>query len=393
MNKSDTSSNQTSLRGRYLWAGLASIPVLAIVAYMFVPHALADILERPPYRKSYGHKTDKATDRNTADDPAVYSNRGEPLYVLPAFLMRPDLTPESERPRDPNNLLDRNGKLIDLKTAKPEDLAFDSNPYHVSEKWNEYWRKIHGMRFTHKDNPDDQSMALMLRYDQVHRISSGPTSFFPPPYQPPVDRGDHLYSKLLGKIPAYKRPQYDGFAYMAFNTLEELQISFGQGKFPAKIVPEEQIMFRSVPHLIAKEYIIVPNRGPRGAVMLIKIHRLKDGVDKEMWQKHWRTQHADLVLAQTATHRFVTRYAQLHNVGPDKEGELFWHPVGKDMDGITVMEFANMSAVEDFLMSPGYKKIEADEGQHLDLEKSVYWTAINHNIIDKIAVEIPTKRD
>lgn len=393
MKTRDTLPDNSPSRRRNVVAGLASLPLLALIACLFVPQVLADILERPPYRTKYGHATDKASDPNTAEDRSVYENRGEPLYVLPAFLMRPDLTPESERPRDPDNLLDRDGKLIDLDKAKPEDLAFDSNPYHVSEKWNEYWRKIHGMRFTHKDSPDDKSMALMLRYDQVHRISSGPTSFFPPPYQPPVDAEGHLYSELLGKIPAYKRPQYDGFAYMAFNTLEELKISFGQGKFPAKIVPEEQIMFRSVPHMIAKEYIIIPNRGPRGAVMQIKIHRLKDGIDKETWQKHWRTDHADLVMAQTASHRFVTRYAQLHNVGPDREGELFWHPVGKEMDGVTVIEFANMSACEDFLMSPGYKKIEADEARHLDMAASVYWTAINHNIIDKIAVEIPTKRD
>ncbi|MCG8584988.1 MAG: EthD domain-containing protein [Pirellulales bacterium] len=393
MQNTESQAPKNRRRPFIIFAGMVAVPLVVAAIWLLIPTAVADILERPPYRSDYGRVVDKASDPNTADDRKVYENRGEPMYVLPAFLMRPDLTPESERPRDPHNLLDKNGDLVDLETAKPEDLAFDPNPYHVSEKWNEYWRKIHGMRFTHKDSPDDRSMALMLRYDQVHRISSGPTSFFPPPYQPPVDENGQLHSELLGKIPAYQRPKYDGFAYMAFNTLEELQTSFGQGKFPAKIVPEERIMFRSVPHLIAKEYIIIPNRGPRGAIMLVKIHRLREGIDKNEWQRHWRTEHADLVLGQTATHRFVTRYAQLHNVGPEKPGELFWHPVGKEMDGITVMEFANMSAIEDFLVSPGYRKIEADERRHLDLDASVYWTAINHNIIDKIVVEVPTRRE
>ena len=307
--------------------------------------------------------------------------------------MKPDLTPESERPRDADNLLDAEGDLIDLAKAEPADLAFDPDPYLVDEKWREYWRKVHGMRFTHKDGPDDASMALMLRYDQVHRVSSGPTSFFPPPYQPPLDADGRLFPDVLKRIPEYRRPQYDGFAYMAFDSLEDLSASFGSGKFPAKIVPEERIIFRSVPHLIAKEYVVLPNRAVRGAVMLVKIHRVKAGVTREAFQRHWLHEHADLVLSKPATHRFVTRYAQLHNVGPDKEGELFWHPVGRTMDGVTVMEFANMNHVEDYLMSPEYAEIEADEAKHLDADRSVYWTALNHNIIDKMLNEVPTRRD
>lgn len=353
---------------------------------------LADILERPPYRETYGLETDDPVAPNTAEARNVYENRRAPFIVLPAFLMRPDLTTSSERPRDADNLVDRDGKPIDLASAKPDDLAFEPNPYHVSEKWNEYWRKIHGMRFTHKDGPTDRSMALMLRYDQVHRISSGPTSMFPPPYQPPVDSDGKLFADVADRIPDYKRPQYDGFAYMAFNTLADLTVSFGQGKFPKYIVPEEHVMFRSVPHMIAAEYIVIPNRGPREAIMLINIHRVKDGVTRDDWQAHWLTDHADLVLRQASTHRFVTRYAQLHNIGPQTAGELFWHEVGKDMDGITVMEFHNMSDLEDFLTSPGYKAIAADEAQFLDPARSVYWTAVNHNIIDKVMNEIPTDR-
>ena len=51
-----------------------------------------------------------------------------------------------------------------------------------------------------------------------------------------------------------------------------------------------------------------------------------------------------------------------------------------------------MADLEDFLMSPGYREIEADEAEFLDMDASVYWTAINHNIIDKIMNEVPTDR-
>ena len=352
----------------------------------------ADILERPPYRSDFGYQTDDPDAPNTAEAADVYENTNPPLIVLPAFLMRPDLTPAAERPRDPDNLVGHDGEPVDLETARPEDLAFETNPFLVAEYWNEYWRKIHGMRFTHRDAPGDASMALMLRYDQVHRLSSGPTSLFPPPYQPPLDADGRLFEDIIGNIPPYRRPQYDGFAYMAFNNLEDLTVSFGEGKFPRYIVPEEQVMFRSVPHLITAEYIIVPNRGPRETISLVKIHQVADDVDRDDWQDHWLSDHADLVLAQPATHRFVTRYTQLHNIGPEGEGDLFWHEVGSQWDGITVMEFHNMADLEDFLMSSGYREIEADEAEFLDMDASVYWTAINHNIIDKIMNEVPTDR-
>jgi hypothetical protein len=367
---------------------LAGAAVLASIGLS----ARADILERPPYRPNYGYQTDDPAQPNTGDRPGVYQNVHAPLIVLPAFLMRPDLTPETERPRDPNNLVDDQEKPVNIATAKPSDLAFEKNPYIAGEKWNEYWRKVHGVRFTHRDGSTDESMALMLRYDQVHRISSGPSSLSPLPYLPPLGPDGKLYEKIVGRIPEYRRPQYDGFAYMAFNNLKDLTTSFGQGKFPKYIVPEERVMFRSVPHLIAAEYIVIPNRGPREAIMLIKIHKVKPGVSRDAFQEHWLGRHADLVLSKPATHRFVTRYAQLHNLGPRKQGELFWHLVGQSYDGITVMEFHNMADLEDLLMSPDYKEIEADEAQYLDMTTSEYWAAINHNMIDKIMNEVPTDR-
>ena len=76
----------------------------------------------------------------------------------------------------------------------------DKNPYVVGEKWK-YWRKIHAVRFTYRDGTKDRSMALMLRYDQVHRISSGPSSLRPPPYEVPLGPDGQLYSTVVGRIP------------------------------------------------------------------------------------------------------------------------------------------------------------------------------------------------
>ena len=51
-----------------------------------------------------------------------------------------------------------------------------------------------------------------------------------------------------------------------------------------------------------------------------------------------------------------------------------------------------MADVEDYLQSADYRAIEADEARFLDGTKSVYWTAIGHNLIDKIMNEVPTDR-
>jgi hypothetical protein len=316
----------------------------------------------------------------------------EPLIVLPAFLSRADSTPQADRPRDPKNVVGHDGHPIANPDADPSALAFEPNPNLAYEKWDEYWRKIHGMRFTYEDGPEDKSMAVMLRYDQVHRVPGGPTSHFPPPYTAPVDAHGRLHSRIIGRIPAYKRPTYDGFAYMAFKSLEHLTLSFGSGKFPAKIVPEEQVMFRSVPHMIAREHILIASPHHREAVSVIKVHRRNPARSREEFQKRWLHAHAALVLSKPASHQYLRRYVQLHNIGPAKEGDLFWHPVGSTWDGISVLSFDGMTDAEDFLMTQCNVAIEADEATFIDHDGSEYWTALNYNIINRMYPERVTKR-
>ncbi|MEJ7637386.1 MAG: EthD domain-containing protein [Singulisphaera sp.] len=316
----------------------------------------------------------------------------EPLIVLPAFLSRADATAPDDRPRDVNNVVGRDGQPLADPSADPSALAFEPNPNLAYEKWDEYWRKVHGMRFTHEDGPEDESMAVMLRYDQVHRIPGGPTSHFPPPYAAPVDEGGRLHSQIIGRIAPYQRPLYDGFAYMAFRPVEDLTLSFGSGKFPAKIVPEERVMFRSVPHMIAREHILIASPDHRDPISLIKVHTRHSRLTRGEFQGRWLGEHADLTLSRGATHRYVRRYAQLHNIGPAKEGDLFWHPVGSGWDGITVMSFAGMTDVEDYLMNDDYAAVERDEAEFVDHDRTEYWTGLNYNIINRIYPEQVTGR-
>ncbi len=57
----------------------------------------------------------------------TYEFSDEPLYVLPAFLSRADSSPLSVRRRDPNNVVDKSGKVIEEPSADPSALAFESD--------------------------------------------------------------------------------------------------------------------------------------------------------------------------------------------------------------------------------------------------------------------------
>lgn len=327
---------------------------------------------RPPYLTTF-HATD------------------EPLIVLPVFLSRADSTAQRDRPRDSENVVDNNGNPIPEPADDPSALAFESDPNLAYEKWDEYWRKVHGMRFTFEEGPQDRSMSVLLRYDQVHRLPGGPTSAFPPPYHAPLDENGQLHTGVIGRIAPYKRPLYDGLAYMAFRSVEDLTLSFGSGKFPSKIVPEEQVMFRSVPHMISREFILIASATHRDPISLVKTHTRAPDIGRNDFQGRWLQEHAEFVIGTAATHQYVRRYAQLHNIGP-KEGELFWHPISSKWDGLSIFSFAGVTDLEDFLMSDDYAAIEADEARIVDATGSEYWTGVNYNMINRLYPERVTRR-
>lgn len=313
-----------------------------------------------------------------------------PLFVLPVFLARADATPETVRPRDLRNVVDAHGMPIATLNGNHATVAFEADANLSYEKWDEYWRKVHGPRFTYEEGPNDKSMRVLLRYDQIHRLPGGPTSLFAPPYYAPVDENERLFPSVIGRIEPYKRPSFDGLAYMAFRSYEDMVRSFGSGKFPNKIVPEEQVMFRTVTHMVTQEYIVIPSPRHRDAISLVKVHRRRPEMTRAEFQGYWLNRHATLLTSQKVTHQFVRRYAQLHNIGPATEGEIFWHPVSSVWDGISVFSFAGVTDLEDFLMTEEYAAIEADEAKFVDHANSEYWTGVNYNIINRIYPESAT---
>lgn len=331
-----------------------------------------EVLSRPPYYKAH---------------PGGI----EPLIVLTGFLTRPDSSTLTQRGRDPQNLLDRAGKPIADPSADPSANAFESDPNINFEKWDEYWRKTHGVRFTYTEDSSDVSMQSLARYDQIHRIPAGPTSLRPPPYTAPADEQSRLFPTVIGHVPEYRRPTWDGIAYLNFTSSGEIGKVFGD-KFKTKIIPEDLVLFRQVASVLSRQYIRIPSLTGRDPITLVMTHVRRSGLSREEFQAQWLGKQARLVMSQPATRKLVRRYVQLQNIGPTEKGKPFYYEATANIDGITLMSFASMNDVEDFLMSDSYKAIVTGAHSIEASEKSEYWTGLNYSVINRINPERVTKR-
>jgi len=314
-----------------------------------------------------------------------YHTTTAPLIVTPTFLTRADNTPTTQRLQDEDSTRDRRGEGIENPDAEPAEIALEADPNLDFEHWDEYWRKVHGPKFAYEEPGTDNE--LVLRYDQIHRVAAGPSSFFQPPYRAMTQDNGKLVADPYARVPAYQRPRFDGFAYIAYAAEADIQRVLKQEQYAKRIIADEQTVFRLVTREIAREYILLPSAQHRDAISLVKIHYRRPELSREEFQERLLRQHAPLVLAQPATHTYVRRYAQLHNIGssqqPDPEGEL--------IDGVSVLAFASMNDVEDYLVSDDYRTIAADEATFTDVARSEYWTGLNYSVINRLLPELATK--
>lgn len=313
--------------------------------------------------------------------------------MLFGFLSRADATPLDERSRGDSHLLDRNGQIIVDPGADPTDNALEFNPNLNFEKWGEYWRKVHGVRFLHPDEAEDRmTIDRLLRYDQIHRLGPGPTSLNPPPYRPPLDATGKLFDTTIGHVEPYRRPTWDGVAYLAFASIDDLGTVLGSDRVRRKILPEDRAIFRDLAPVLARQFVLVPNPAGDDAFILVKTHVRRDGLDRETFQRLWLNDHARVVIEQPDARRLVKRYVQLHNIGPETEGQPFFHPATSRVDGVTVMAFASMRNVETFLLPDSHAAIEEAERAISVPEAGEYWTGATLTIVDQLVPEKATTR-
>lgn len=308
-----------------------------------------------------------------------------PLTVLFSLLSRADNTPLAERRRADGHVLDHAGNVIADPAADASANAFEGNPNLNFEHWGEYWRKVHGVRFIHADEPDDHSLERLLRYDQLHRFAPGPTHTDAPPYRAPADARGKLWPTVIGHIEAYRRPRWDGIAYLNFAGPEDIAVVLANARVREKILPEDQAIFRDIAPILSRQFIIVPSAAGNEAITLVKLHSRAESVSRETFQRWWLHEHAPLAAAKIGA--WVKRYVQLHNIGPTEPGQPFYHPQTRNIDGVTLMNFASVNDLEDFLRSAEYKLIAEDEERMGNAEASEWWTAIGIVLVNRITPE------
>jgi len=316
-------------------------------------------------------------------DATVSTTR--PLIVTPTFVSRVDNTARGERPQDSGSSTSKHGHEVHFPNLRPGALALEGEPNLAFEHWDEYWRKVHGPKFAW-DEPGSSS-ALVLRYDQLHRIASGPSSFFAPPYRAMIDDSGKLPADPHKHVPAYERPRWDGLAYIAYAEQEDIDATLKQEKFAERIIADEQVAFRMVTREIAREFILLPSARHRNAFSLVRIHMRREGLSVEEFQHRLLREHAPLVMADQATKEYVRRYAQLHNIGSTQKD-----PEGSKIDAVSILAFDSLNDVEDYLVSDGQVALEASE-RALCGDGSEWWTAINYSIINRIMPEQATALD
>jgi hypothetical protein len=313
---------------------------------------------------------------------ATQGSIDRPLIVTGTFVSRVDDTARGDRPLDAGASTSKHGHAIHFPNWRAGALALEDNPNLAFEHWDEYWRKVHGPKFAW-DEPGS-SGALVLRYDQLHRIASGPSSFFAPPYRAMIDASGKLPSDPHKHVPALQRPLWDGLAYITYAEQDDIEATLKQEKFAERIIADEQVAFRMVSREITREFILIPSARHRDAISLVKIHKRNRALSREQFQHQLLHEHAQLVLANPATKEFVRRYAQLHNIGSTQKD-----PEGSKIDAVSLFAFASMNDVEDYLVSEGHAAIAAAEDA-LCGAGSEWWTALNYSVINRLMPEVAT---
>jgi hypothetical protein len=316
---------------------------------------------------------------------------GVPLICIPWLFTRVDNTPPNEREMFPNYTVDKSGEPIPEPHKHPEKIALEPNPNLAFEHFDEYWRKIHGSKWAHKESPDDPSTDYVLMYNQVHRVAGGPSSQYSPPYKPPLAADGKLSVNPAAEVPPYVRPKWDGMAHVCYKSLSETEKIFRTNKYVTKIIPDEGIFTRAGLPLAAAEYIIIP--GPEIPAPVVVKRYYRNSGSREGFQKRLLWDHADFVCSKPDTQRYVTRYALLLNVGPNDKNNPLYHEAGQKVDALSMMSFRNMTECEWCLGGDDYRSIDAIENEFVDKGQSEWFTAITYNVINKIGKEVATNRN
>lgn len=271
--------------------------------------------------------------------------------------------------------MDASGAALSDPLIDAEKSAFEQDANLNFEKWDEYWRKVDGVRFLHPDVPADLNLRHLLRYDQIHRSPAGPTSGFAPPYLAPTDDLGNLHSSVIGRVSPYKRPNWDGAAYLCFSDHDGLLAMLRSERIIEKIRPEDRVMFRDLGSILSKQFVAKPSSYRSDAVTLVKTHIRVTNRSREEFQQDWLSEHRRLLERECEGYDLVRRYVQLHNIGSEVAGGAFFHAETSQYDVVSLTTFGTMADAEAFLQSELSRRIAAAENE--SCRQVEFWTGIN----------------
>lgn len=305
-----------------------------------------------------------------------------PLVVLNALTVRADSSPpEDLRAARPRYNANRRGEGSEDPGVLDRRLALCEQPQLEWEAYDEYWRKTHGPKFVFEEGSPDPQTPLLQYYLQQHRVPAGPSSEQPPPYRAKTDEHGRLQHDPAAHCEPYRRPAWDGLAQLAYRTKQDLETAFdaGPGKYGEKIMPDEAVFLRGFGFHVAEEHVVLQNGDRRrDPLLLIKTHARNGALTRPQFRGRWMAQHAALIGALPQARGLIRRYVQLVNVSVPTD--RVYDPVGDRYDGVTVMSFANTNDLEDFLVSPEYARVAADEAEFA--ADTRYFSALNYVIRD-----------
>jgi hypothetical protein len=82
---------------------------------------------------------------------------------------------------------------------------------------------------------------------------------------------------------------------------------------------------------------------------------------------------------------------RLHEHASLATAQPLYQPESRAIDGVTLMAFASVNDVEDFLRSPGQQVIAGDEAGKAVSGVAEYWTAIGCVLVNRVFPELPTR--
>ncbi|HDY81576.1 MAG TPA: hypothetical protein ENH48_01290 [Halieaceae bacterium] len=310
-----------------------------------------------------------------------------PLIVLNALVIRGDTSvAEGTRSARPKYNVNRTGEGVEDAGTSDKTLALTTQAQLEWEAFDEYWRKTHGPKILHQEGSNDRVTSLLRYYLQQHRIPGGPCSENAPPYRAKTTSDGLLVPDPAARCEPYIRPAWDGVAQLAYDDIRAVETFFdvGPGKYGDKIVPDEAVFLRGFGFNVCEEHVQIQNGDKRrDPIILIKNHTRNADLSRSEFRERWMNEHADVIKAKPQAANIIRRYAQLHNIS--KSSDKLYDAVGDAIDGITVMSFANMNDLEEFLCTDEYATIAEDEASFAI--KTSYFTALNYVIRDTTLVQ------